>query len=585
MTRSQLLALALVHCWLWACHPRGADRPVSTGEAPPQQPAAAAVDFAALANEVLDRQLAAHPERAVELGLHEHDGKLPDVSASGLAKDLERLRQDIAALEAVDVAQLDATQKVERAALLAALHDELFRLEVVRAPWTNPMSYVGALDLTPYISRDYAPIGQRAAAIIALAEAVPAQLQHARANLEPKLARTFIDTALLQVRGTAVFARTDVPAAMKSLPKAERERLVAALETMAKALDEFAVHLEAARSRATDDFALGREAFTRMLAETQGIDVDLDRLRAALEADLERNLAATRAAAANIDPKATVAEVIARVAADRPKPKDVLKTAAAQATDMRKFVVDKGIVSIPSEDVAEVVESPPFMRWNAAFLSGAGPFETAALPSFYYISPPDPKWPVAKQRAYVPDKSDLLFITIHEVWPGHFLHGLHLKKNPSRVLKSLWNYTSGEGWAHYTEEMMWDAGVSEDPRVHLGQLRNALLRNVRALSAIGLHTQGWTVEQSKQMFLEVAFQDEASAEQQAVRGTFDPMYLSYTVGKLVILKLRDDVRAARETAKEEFVLREFHDALLSFGAAPLGAVRSAMLGDGAGAPL
>jgi len=580
MSRSHLFALALA-C---ACHPRGVDPPGPTAETT-REPTPAPIDFAGLANQVLDRDIAAHPERGVELGLHDYDGRLSDVSAAGLAQDIERLRKDIAELESIDVARLEGLQKVERATLLAALRDQLFRLEVLRAPWTNPMSYLGTLDLTPYISREYAPASQRAAAIIAIAEAVPAHLQHARANLEPKLARTFIDTALLQVRGTASFARTDVPAAMKALPKAEHERLVTALATMATALDEFAVYLEAARGRATDDFALGREAFTRMLAETQGIEVDLDRLRAALEADLERNLAATRAAAAQIDPKASVAEVLARVAEDRPKPKDVLKTAAAQATDMRRFVAEKGIVGIPSQDVAEVVETPPFMRWNAAFLSGAGPFETAALPSFYYISPPDPSWPVAKQRAYVPDRSDLLFITIHEVWPGHFLHGLHVKKNPSRVLKSLWNYTSGEGWAHYAEEMMWDAGVSKDPRVHLGQLRNALLRNVRALSAIGLHTQGWTVEQSKRMFLEVAFQDEASAEQQAVRGTFDPMYLAYTTGKLVILKLRDDVRRTRENAKQEFSAREFHDALLSYGAAPLGAVRAAMLGDGAGPPL
>jgi uncharacterized protein (DUF885 family) len=581
MIRSHVFALALV-C---GCHPPGADPPAPTTAPTTREPPPATLVFPSLANEVLDRHLAAHPERGVELGLHDYDGHLPDVSASGLAKDVERLRNDIAELEGVDVAGLQTVQKVERVALLAALKDDLFRLEVLRAPWTNPMSYIGALDLTPYISREYAPASQRAAAIIAIADAVPAQLQHARANLEPKLARTFIDTALLQVRGTATFARIDVPSAMKSLPKAEHERLVAALEGMAKALDEFAVHLEAARGRATDDFALGRDAFTRMLADTQGIDVDLDRLRLALEADLERNLAATRAAAAQIDPKASVAEVFAKIAKDRPKPKGVVKAATVQVTDMRKFVVDNGIVTIPSEDAAQVVESPPFMRWNAAFLSGAGPFETAALPSFYYISPPDPAWPVAKQRAYVPSKSDLLFITIHEVWPGHFLHGLHLKKNESRVLKSLWNYTSGEGWAHYAEEMMWDAGVSQDPRVHLGQLRNALLRNVRALSAIGLHTQGWTVEQSKRMFLEVAFQDEANAEQQAVRGTFDPMYLAYTTGKLVILKLRDDVRAERESAKQAFSLREFHDALLSYGAAPLGAVRSAMLGTAGGPPL
>lgn len=577
MPRLRVLAL-LIAC---AC-------PASAGErTPPPSPPHedSRIDFPALSAEVLDRWIEAHPNRGVELGLHEFDGRLPDVSARGLAEVGARARRDIDLLEAVPESELDAVQRVERAALLATLREEAFRLEVMRAPWTNPMSYLGALELTPYIARDYAPASERAKAIVALAEAVPTHLQHARTNLEPQIARTFLETALMQVRGTASFARKDVPAAMKALPKAEHERMVTALETMAKALDDFAAHLEAMRPRATNDYALGREAFTRMLVDTQGIDVDLDRLRTALEADLERNLAATREAAAKIDPKATVAEVIARVSLDRPAPKDVIATATAQSIEMRKFVADRGIVAIPSDDVAQVTETPPFMRWNAAFLDGAGPFETAPLPSFYYITPPDSSWPKAQQQAYVPDRSDLLFITIHEVWPGHFLHGLHVKKNPSRVLKSLWNYTSGEGWAHYTEQMMWEAGVSDDPRVQLGQLRNALLRNVRALSAIGLHTQGWTVDQSKRMFLEVAFQDEVSAEQQAVRGTFDPMYLAYTAGKLVILKLRDDVKRARESAKQPFSLREFHDALLSHGAAPLGAVRAAMLGDHAGPAL
>ena len=212
--------------------------------------------------------------------------------------------------------------------------------------------------------------------------------------------------------------------------------------------------------------------------------------------------------------------------------------------------------------------------------SSAGVFETRALPSFYYISPPDPSWPKRKQRDYVPGKSDLLFITIHEVWPGHFLHSLHVKVNESRILKSLWNYTTGEGWAHYAEEMMWNAGVSEDPRVHIGQLQNALLRNVRSLCALGMHTQGMTIDECKQMFIEQAFQDEANAEQQASRGTFDPMYLAYTVGKLAIMKMRRDLEA-----KGSFDAKRFHDALLSYGAAPLSAIRGALLPDSASALL
>jgi uncharacterized protein (DUF885 family) len=356
-----------------------------------------------------------------------------------------------------------------------------------------------------------------------------------------------------------------------------QQELVAALETMGAALDAFSSFLEDRRASATDDFALGAEKFSRALAHTQGIEIDLDRLQEVLQADLERNRAALEAAAAEIAPGKPITQVVAQVAGDKPPANKVLHVATEQVAQMRTFVVQHDIVTIPSQDTAQVVESPPFMRWNAAFLDSAGPFERERLPSFYYISPPDPTWPAAKRKDYIPGRTDLLFITIHEVWPGHFLHGLHVKNNPSRILRSLWNYATGEGWAHYTEEMMWAQGISDDPRVHVGQLLNALLRNVRALSAIGLHTRGMTVERSKKMFLEQAFQDEANAEQQAVRGTFDPMYLSYTLGKLVILKLRGDYEAERRARGETFELRAFHDAFLSHGSAPLPAVVASML--------
>jgi len=255
----------------------------------------------------------------------------------------------------------------------------------------------------------------------------------------------------------------------------------------------------------------------------------------------------------------------------------VLAEASQQAVRMKAFVKEHDLVSIPSDDEAQVVHTPPFMRWNAAFLSSAGVFETQPLPSFYYISPPDPAWPKAKQRAYVPDRADLLFITIHEVWPGHFLHSLHLQRSDSRVLKALWNYATGEGWAHYTEEMMWNAGISDEPAVHIGQLQNALLRNVRSLCAIGLHTHGMSVEECRTMFIEQAFQSEGNAEQEARRGTFDPMYLAYTTGKLIIQKMRADLEARARADGEPFDVKAFHDAVLSYGAAPLSAIRAGLV--------
>lgn len=575
--RRSTLPLAVLLTTLWGCRSTPTTEP-----APPVAEPAATATAGDRVSEILDARLEMQPLLGVELGLHDYDGKLPDVTTNGVTQAIADLKSLLAELDAM-APPADAIERVEHAAVATALRGDLFELETRRAPARNPMFYLGPLDLTPYISRDYAPLPDRVNAIIAVANATPAHLESAKANLESSLPRTFVQTALLQTRGTSTFVRIDVAKATDAVEDPElRKQLHASLGVMAKALDDYATFLEAALAKANDEYALGAEAFARMLRETQGIDIGLKELRQVLEADLARNKEAMVAAARAIDPKRAAAEVIAEVTKQKPATDAVLSTASAQAVDMRKFLVDHDVVTIPTQDVAEVVETPPFMRWNAAFLSGAGVFEQKPLPSFYYISPPDPSWPVAKQREYIPGETDLLFITIHEVWPGHFLHSLHLKVNPSRVLKSTWNYTMGEGWAHYTEEMMWDAKISDDPAVHIGQLQNALLRNVRAISAIGLHTEGMSVAESKKMFVELAFQDEANAEQQAVRGTFDPMYLAYTTGKLAILKLRADVAAKQGEAYSQ---KAFHDELLSYGSAPLSAIRAAMLGGDAGSIL
>ena len=571
--RRSLAAFAL----LLACQPTPTVAPTPPA-AEPVPAEAAAPAFDEVAEKALDEYLAARPNAAVEVGLHAYDGKLPDFTAEGLQAQVSMAATTIETLEAFDPESLDDVQQAERAALLTTLEEVRFRIEVLKEPEQNPMFYVGILDLTPYVSRDYAPLEQRAKAIIAFAEAVPAHLTAAKANLQSALPRTFIETALIQARGTASFARTDVPAAMKDLPEGPvADRMAKALESMATALDGYAGYLEEAQGRATDDFALGPEVFARMLQTTQGIDVELGQLETVIRADLERNLAAMNEAAAALSPKKSTRAVIDKVHKDKPKPGKVIAEATEQSVRMKAFLQEKDLVTIPSDDEAQVVETPPFMRWNAAFLSSAGVFETKPLPSFYYISPPDPSWPKAKQRAYVPDRADLLFITIHEVWPGHFLHSLHLKRGDSRVLKALWNYTTGEGWAHYTEEMMWDAGFSDDPAIHIGQLQNALLRNVRSLCAIGLHTQGMSVEQCRQMFVDQAFQSEGNAEQEARRGTFDPMYLAYTTGKLVIKKMRADLEAKAKADGTAFDAKAFHDRLLSYGAAPLAAIRAGLV--------
>ncbi len=249
--------------------------------------------------------------------------------------------------------------------------------------------------------------------------------------------------------------------------------------------------------------------------------------------------------------------------------------ARAQLASLRQFIVDKDLVSIPGTEEATAEEAPPFNRWNFAYIEIPGPYEKN-LPSVYYIAPPDPTWSKADQVAYVPGKAALLFVSAHEVWPGHFLQFLHANRAHWKFGQLFVGYAFAEGWAHYAEEMMFDAGLDgATPEVHIGQLTNALLRDVRYLSAIGLHTGGMSIAQSEQMFRDKAFQDPGNARQQAARGTYDPAYLNYTMGKLMIMQLRQDWIAAHPGPN---ALKAFHDQFLSYGGPPIPLVRQQMLG-------
>ncbi|MEO8702432.1 MAG: DUF885 domain-containing protein [Kofleriaceae bacterium] len=522
------------------------------------------------------------PASAVSLGLHDFDGMLPDVSPAALDQMRAQLEKDRTTLLAAEVTT--PREHTERDVLLSEVRKVLFDLVDRDVFRTNPMTYSGAINLDAYITRDYAPATQRAAGVIKLCRALPAYLAQARSNVRTPIPRPWIDTALLQTKGYLEFADKDVRQqfAIVGVPLANQADIDPALDTCKQALAEHAKWLEQQQPQGTTGFALGTERFMKMLAESQGVETDLVRLTAIAEQDLARNLKAIEEAARAIDPKRSIREVILEAANDKPAATEILATATEQAEAMRRFLIDKKIVTIPSTDVAEVRESPAFRRWNAASLDTPGPFEQRPLPSLYYISPPDPKWPEAEQRAYIIPRADLMFTTIHEVWPGHFLQHLHINKNGSRVLKSYCTYSNSEGWAHYTEEMMFDAGAGGGtPQARIGMLKEALLRNVRFVVAIGEHTGGMTVEQAAKVFEDKGFVDPGNARQQAVRGTFDPMFVSYTLGKLMIRKLRADWQRQHPAAS----LQDFHDAFLANGCGPVPMIRSLLLGADAGAPI
>jgi len=486
------------------------------------------------------------------------------------------------ATAAFDPSGLDAGRRIEREYLLSVIDGNLFWQVEAGWPERNPGWYLGAIDPEIYLSKTYAPLETRMRAFIAYANALPRATEQIRANLRPPLAAPIIDYGVNAFGGYADFFAGDaskVYAQVKD-PKLQAE-LAAALQRASGATRELANWLAAQRATATQDYAMGPRLFARMLEATEQVTVPLDRLEAIGRADMDRNLAALRVACDEFAPgddlHACVEKVAARKSADGP-----VAEARRQLPELRSFVVQHDLVSIPSREQALVEQAPPYNAQNFAYIVTPGPYEKN-LPAVYYIAPPDPRWSREEQEKYIPGVNDLLFTSVHEVWPGHFLQFLHSNASKSRIGQLFVGYAYAEGWAHYTEEMMWDAGLEAGkPEAHIGQIVQALKRDARYLSAIGLHTRGMTVAQSEKLFLEGAFLDPGNARQQALRGTYDPAYLNYTLGKLMIMKLRGDWVATRGDRK---AWKAFHDQFLSYGGPPLPMVRRLMLGDAAGDPL
>jgi hypothetical protein len=523
----------------------------------------------------IESYFAADPLFAVYQGRHEYDGRFPDWSRAGLDRWAARLHQlrDSAAAFAIDSS--DASRRLERDYLVAVIDGDLFWQERAEWPFRNPEYYTGGIDPNVYLAREYAPLEERMQAFTRYAKNLPQALTQVRANLRTPMPRSYAEIGHGRLSGLASYLERDVPKVFASVRDSSLQGEFAAANVQAvKSLREISAWFGQQVKTGTKDYALGPELFREMLRMTEGVEVSLKVLEAEGRADLERNLTALRGACGRFAPRQTITQCIEKVNSRKPVGGPV-NAAQAQLDTLGRFLREKDLVSIPGSEQALVRESPPYQRFNSAYIDIPGPYEKG-LPSIYYISPPDPSWSATERDAYIPGTADLLFTSVHEVWPGHFLNFLHSNRARSKFGQVFVGYAFAEGWAHYTEELMWEAGLGGgDPEIHVGQLSNALLRNVRYLSAIGLHTQGMTVEQSEQMFREQAYQDPGNARQQAARGTYDPAYLNYTMGKLLIRKLREDwagPRGGRESWKQ------FHDTFLSFGGPPIPLVRKAMLG-------
>ncbi len=530
----------------------------------------------------IETYFAANPLFAVYQGRHDFDGRFPDWSEAGILAWNRRLHQLRDSAGTFPIDSTDANRVLERDYLLAVIDRDLFWQERADWPRRNPAWYGDQIDPNVYLARSYAPLAERMRSYTRWARALPNALAQMRANLQTPMPRTYADIGRGRIGGMVSYLGQDVPTAFDSVRDSVTRREFASANAAAVlALKEMDAWLAAEQKRGTKAYAIGPELFKDMLRSTERVEIPLDSLEAQGRVDLQRNLAALKSACRAFAPGLTLPKCMQRMNAHKPAG-GAVAAARQQLDTLEAFVRSTDIVSVPGRERALVQEAPPYQRFNFAYIDIPGPYETN-IPSIYYIAPPDTAWSAAEQAAYVPGVADLLFTSVHEVWPGHFLNFLHSNRSKSKFGQVFVGYAFAEGWAHYTEEMMWEAGLGDgDPETHIGQLSNALLRNVRYLSAIGLHTKGMTVEESERMFREQAFQDPGNSRQQAARGTYDPAYLNYTMGKLMIRKLREDWTRERGGQK---AWKQFHDAFLSYGGPPIPLVRGAMLGSGSGPAL
>jgi uncharacterized protein (DUF885 family) len=562
------------------------------GQSPPPKTATKAISPASQAwNKLtagfIEEYFRAQPFFAAQSGRHDFDGQLPDVSNHGIRREIARLHDARNQLAAVDPATLEPRERFDREYLLAVVDKDLFWIEKAKFPFSNPSWYMDKLDPDMYLNRNYAPLDVRMKAYIKYARGIPKMVNDIKANLQSPLPKTYLELGISEFGGYADFYKKNVAATFASVSDPDlQKQLTDADAAAAQAMDALKLTLVEELKKANDKFALGPDLYAQMVAQTERVNLPVDQIEAAGRADLERNTAALKAECAAYAAKASLQQCIAKVMANKPKG-GAVEGARAQLVMLKDFVVKNNVVSIPSNDEALVAEAPPYNRANAAFIQVPGPYDHGVV-SVYNIAPPDPKWSKAEQAAYIPSEATLLFTSVHEVWPGHFLQFLHANANPSK-LEGLWvGYAFAEGWAHYCEEMMYEQGLGKgDPEKHIGQITDALLRDVRLLSSIGLHTHGMTVAQSEKMFREQAFQDPGNARQQAARGTYDPAYLNYTLGKLMIRKLRTDWIAkhaaagvaAGAPADEQAGWHDFHDQFLSYGGPPIPLLRKEMMGE------
>jgi uncharacterized protein (DUF885 family) len=526
---------------------------------------------------IVDHLFELQPTYAVSLGLHAYDGRLPDASPAAVEAWTRRADALLSELRAVDAGSLSKDRAVDRFLFELLLEGPLFDLRELRVHERNPMVYVGDLSLTAYITRPYAPAPDRADASLRALREFPRLLAQGRAALRGPLPVPFVDLGIVMAEGLPAHLDEVQAFAAQAGRGDEFARLRVPAEAAVRGFIEW-LRTEG-RGRSTPDFALGPERFQRLLFVREGVRSPFDEIRRAGAADLARNQA--RLAEIARQEGVEIPALFERMNGQHPTSEGLLPAARACVEETKAFVRSADLVTIPEPNPYRVEPTPELGRaLTTASMDSPGPFETGSSEGTYYVTPVDPKWTPAQQEQWLRsfNRSILRNVTIHEVFPGHFLQYLHLRASALSLPRRIYLSSSfTEGWAHYTEQLAIEAGLGRgDPLAEIAQIHDALLRDCRLLVSIGLHTEGWTLERATALFQREGHFERLPAEREALRGTFNPEYFCYTLGKLAILDARRHHLASRFGGR----LRAFHDALLGFGAPPIGLLDELLRGVG-----
>jgi len=552
-------------------------------------------EYEAVAEEYIKGYLGAHPLEGTALGLHEYDGKITDYSRLALDAELSRLRRFDDRLAKFDPGELSLRQSIDLRILQAAVKKDLFEMQDMSVFERNPMVYARAADVNVYIKRNFAPLEDRVRSLVAIESQIPNILIAARTNLNAVVPKPYVELAIQIAKGSAEFLKKDLVAAIGNLKDEQlRGAFHEANRKGANALNDYAAWLEREKlPKASMDFALGEEKFGRFLAQTELVDLPPQKILEIGLEQLKAEQAAFAEAAKKIDPNKSPIEVFKQIQSEHPTPQNLIADVAKDLDKIRKYVVSQHLVSVPSEVRAKVKETPQYLRSTSfASMDTPGPFEKRANEAYYYVTPAENDWPEKQKEEWLTAfnyyTSDV--VSIHEAYPGHYVQLLHLNTSPANKVEKIFaSYAFVEGWAHYCEKMMLDEGYgsstnstpSEDDvkraaKYRMAQADEALLRLCRLCVSIKMHTQKMSLDEATKFFQENCYYEEKPARQEAMRGTFDPGFLNYTLGKLQILKLRDDYKAQQG---DDFSLQKFHNELLNHGMPQIRLLREIMLKD------